>query len=348
MVADGETRPDSDLAVGHALGLEVERDGGGRLPEAGELALRQVPGVLAELGVVEVQEAQRVLALEHPPPLAEVGDQRRRRVEEAAEMAADTRPAPVDATVEAFSGEGLARAEPVPGLENDALVVPGRLEHGPQARLRQLELRELALEADRRQRPQHRQGAGEVGGGEEDEAGVAGRQRDSDLDLVALEDRDRAAGPLQRELQLEGRPEIGAAEVAEVDPLGCRLAGGDEGVPRVRSPHRTRAEALHGRPDVEPLQHRGSRVKAQVVLLAAGGAGAGEELLAADIGDADRAHRSHQLGIEVLAGPGDLDHPAVLIQVVAPLGDRARQLAEDLAGVDLEEAGPRVGGPSRG
>ena len=94
--------------------------------------------------------------------------------QQAAEMAADPRPAAVDAAVKARDGQDLAGTETIPGLENYALVVPGRGQHRPQPRLRQLELGELSFEPDGRQRTKHGQRSGEVGGREEDEPGVTG------------------------------------------------------------------------------------------------------------------------------------------------------------------------------
>ena len=144
--------------------------------------------------MIEVEKTQRLFALEDPASLAMKWNQRRCRVEQAAEMRADSRPSTVDAAVEARTVEDLARTEAVARFKDNAPFLPGRGEHRPQPRLREFEIGEFAFEPDRLQRTEHRQGAGKVGGGKEDEPGVAGRQGDSYLDVIAFEARDRCTG----------------------------------------------------------------------------------------------------------------------------------------------------------
>jgi hypothetical protein len=124
-------RPHSDFSVGSVFSLERNRCRELRLAEGCQLSLRQVPGVLSELRMIEVEEPQGFLALENPTSLAVKWHQRRCRVEQATEMGADSRPSAVDAAVEARAGENLTGAEAIARFENDALFVPGRGEHRP-------------------------------------------------------------------------------------------------------------------------------------------------------------------------------------------------------------------------
>ena len=92
--------------------------------------------MLAQLGMVEIEEAEGLLALEKSTALAMKRHQRCSWIEQPAEVVSDTSPAAVDATIEALVGEDVAAAEAVAGLEHYALVVPRGNEHGPQPRLR--------------------------------------------------------------------------------------------------------------------------------------------------------------------------------------------------------------------
>ena len=99
--------------------------------------------------MVEIEEAEGLLALEESAALAMKRHQRGGRIEQPAEVVSDSRPAAVDAAVEAFAGKDVAAAEAVTGLEHDALIVPRGGEHWPQSRLRQLEIRQLTVETNR-------------------------------------------------------------------------------------------------------------------------------------------------------------------------------------------------------
>jgi hypothetical protein len=98
------------------------------------------------------------------------------------------------------------------------------LSHRPQPRFGKLELGQLPLEADGGQGAQHRQSTWQVGSGEKNQPGVAGRQADANLHLVALQTSDRGARPLQRQLELECGAKVLPGEMTEIHPFRGRPA----------------------------------------------------------------------------------------------------------------------------
>jgi hypothetical protein len=330
-------RPHPNLAVGSAFRLKRDRSRLLWLTKCRQLSLRQIPRMLPKLRVVEIEEPQGLFALEHPSTLAVERHQRCCRIEQTAEVGTDPRPSTVDPTVEAGAGKDLTRTETVSGLEDDALIIPGRRQHRSEPSLGQFELRELALELDGWQRSEHWQSARKIRRREEDEPGISRGECNPYLDVVALQPRDRGAGFLQRQLQFECGPQILAGEVAEVDPFGRRSAGRYEWMSRVGAPHRTGPEALHRSPDVQPLQECRGGMKTRHVPLSAGRARAGREGALADVRYANRGGRRDELGFEIFSRPRDFRHAAVLVEVVAALRDSTRQLAEHFAGVDFKK-----------
>jgi len=208
----------------------------------------------AKLWMIEVEETQGVLPFEHLSALAVERNQRRGRVENPAKVATDTCPATMNSSVEAFAGEDLVAAKTVAGFDNDPLVIPRCGQHRAETGLRKLEVCQFTFETDSRQRLQQGQRARKSGGRKKNQPGISGRQGDADLDLTADQVGRGIAGFLERKLQFERRTQIGAGEMAEIDPFGGREAGCDEGVTGVCPPHGAGAEALHGAPNIEPLE----------------------------------------------------------------------------------------------
>ena len=206
--------------------------------------------------------------------------------------------------------------------------------------LGELEVGEIAGELDPRQRPQQRQGGRQQGGAEDHHAAAAGGQNDVDLDLVARDAGGGGAGLLQGELELEGGAKIVTGEMAQIEALRGRPAGGDERVAGIGPPGGAGTEPLHGGPDIEPLEKGGDGVRARTVLILAHGAPAAGER-ASGVGDADVADRLRELGFEAVAGPDDPDDPPLLVEVVAAFSGPAGKIAEDLTALDVEEPGRR-------
>ncbi len=204
--------------------------------------------------------------------------------------------------------------------------------------LGELEVGEIAGEFDPRQRPEQRQGGRQQGGAENHHAAAAGGQDDVDFDLVARDAGGGGAGLLQGELEFEGGTKIVTGEVAEVEALRGRPAGGDERVAGIGPPGSAGAEALHGRPDIEPLEKGGDGVCARSVLIIARRTSAAGER-ASGVGDADVADRLRNLGFESVAGPDDTDDPPFLVEVVAAFGGPAGKIAQNLTALDVEESG---------
>jgi len=180
--------------------------------------------------MVEIEESQRLLAGQDLAALAVERDQRRRRIEHAAEQVADPGPASMDAAVERGRRQHRTVGEPVCRLEHDSLVGPVRCEHRPEPRLGQLEPIELSLEPDPRQRSKQRKHRRKHGGRKEHHPVIARREPDLDLDRAARQSGRGHARGLERQLELESRAEVRTGEVAEVDALGGGSTGCDEGV----------------------------------------------------------------------------------------------------------------------
>ncbi len=119
-----EHRSDADPAVGCQLGLERDRFGRDGLSECGELSLGEIPRVLQQLGVIEVEETERVVAIENLFSATVEWNQRCRRIEDAAEVICDPRPAAEDVAFQSRAAQDLAGAETITGFEGDAGFIP--------------------------------------------------------------------------------------------------------------------------------------------------------------------------------------------------------------------------------
>ena len=164
------------------------------------------------------------------------GNQRCRRVEDAAEVVGDPGPAAEDVAFEARAAEDLAGAETVARFEGDAGLVPRCDEHRVEPSLGELETGEIAGELDPRQRAEQRQRGRQQGGAEDHHA----RPPEGRMMWISTSwpEMRAVAAPVfcRRELELEGGAEIVAGEMAEVEAFGGRSAGGDERVAGVGPP----------------------------------------------------------------------------------------------------------------
>ncbi len=294
--------------------------------------------MLEQLGVIEIEKAQGVLSLEHLVSAAVKGNQRSRGIEDAAEVIGDPRPSAEDMSLEARCAEDLAAAETVARFKGDAGLVPRGDEDGVEPSLGEFEAVQIAGKSDSRERPEQRQGGRQQGGVEDHHPSTAGRQNDVDLDFVARNPGRGRAGFLQRELELEGGAEIMTGEVAEVEAFCGGPAGGDERVPRVGPPGGARAQPLHGRANIEPLQEGGDGVWARTVGVFADGAAASGKR-APGVGDSDGAGRLRDLGFKTVAGPYDACDSAFGVEVIAAFGDAAGQISQDFTALDVKETG---------